>query len=259
MNVLCIGDVVGQAGCDYLRQRLPSIKKLHSIDLTIANGENSAVGNGILPSSAKHLFDSGVDVITGGNHTFRRREVYDLLEENEYLLRPANYPDSAPGRGISYIDKGSYIVAVINILGVVYMNSLDCPFKTADRLIDEAKSNGANIIILDFHAEATSEKKALGFYLDSRVSAIFGTHTHTPTADEQILPDGTGFISDIGMTGPYLSVLGVKPEKSIAFMKDKLPVKFEQADPPCKMDVCIFEICQKSGKCMSVQRMTIKD
>ncbi len=258
MKILCIGDVVGQNGCEFLRKALPGVKRENNIDIVIANGENSAQGNGILPASAQYLFDSGVDVITGGNHSFRRREIYDMLEENPFLLRPANFPDTAPGRGIAYVDKGRCTVAVINIQGLVYMNSLDCPFRTADRLIAEAKENGANIIIVDFHAEATAEKKALAFYADSRVSALFGTHTHTPTADEQILPGGTGFITDIGMTGPYLSVLGVKPEKSIAFMKDKLPVRFSYAESECQMDACIFDICEKSGKCLSAERLTVK-
>ena len=258
MKILCIGDIVGQIGCDFLREKLHSVKRNYNIDVVIANGENSAQGNGILPHSAQRLFDSGVDVITGGNHTFRRREIYSLLDENPFLIRPANYPDNAPGRGIAYLDKGKCIVAVINILGLVYMNSLDCPFRTADRLINEAKENGAKIIIIDFHAEATAEKKALAFYTDSRMSALFGTHTHTPTADEQILPGGSGFITDIGMTGPYWSVLGIKPEKSIEFMKERLPVRFEYADSPCHMGACIFDIDESSGKCTSVKRLTVK-
>ena len=258
MKILCIGDLVGQNGCKFLREKLPDIKKEYNIDIVIANGENSAQGNGILPHSAQYLFDSGVDVITGGNHSFRRREIYDMLDENPFLLRPANYPSSAPGRGIAYIDKGRYITAVISLLGLVYMNSLDCPFRTADKLINEAKENGAKIIIIDFHAEATAEKKALAFYTDSRISALFGTHTHTPTADEQILPGGAGFITDVGMTGPFLSVLGVNPEKSIEFMKSKLPVRFEYANSPCHMDTCIFEIDEASGKCISVKRLTVE-
>ena len=237
---------------------MPIIKKEHSIDLVIANGENSAEGNGILPTSTESLFAAGVDVITGGNHSLRRKEIYNMLEENEFLLRPANLPASVPGKGIAYVDLGYTTVAVINILGVIYMESLACPFETANKLVNEAKENGTKIIVVDFHAEATSEKRALGFYLDGKVSCLFGTHTHIQTSDEQILPNNTGYITDIGMTGVIDSVLGVDKNIIIQKMKDKLPVKFYSATGECELNGCIFEVDKSTGFTTSVKRIKIK-
>lgn len=256
MNILCVGDVVGSAGCEYLREKLPLIKRQYNIDLTVVNGENSADGNGILPTSAEHIFVSGADVITGGNHTFRRREIYPYLEENAFVLRPSNYPDCAPGGGYALIDLGRTKVAVINLLGVVFMEPLDDPFRAADRLIKRANSDGAGAIVVDIHAEATAEKKALAYYLDGRVSAVFGTHTHVQTADEQILPNGTGFITDVGMTGPYNSVLGVKPELAVEKMKDKLPVRFMTAGGANQLNACVFTI-DNDGKCTKSVRVSL--
>lgn len=227
---------------------LPKIKKEFNTDITIVNGENSAIGNGITPKSADLIFSAGADVITLGNHSLRRPEIYDYLEEHKYIIRPANYHSSAPGRGITYIDKGYAIIAVINLQGIVYLEPHRNPFDIIDSLIDEAKTHGASIIIIDFHAEATSEKKALAFYIDGRVSAVFGTHTHVQTSDNQILPNGTGYISDIGMTGPYYSVLGVSPERAIEKMRTSLPVRFKNDDGPCSIEGCIFEIDNKTGK-----------
>ena len=255
MNILCIGDVCGGIGCEYLLRKLPSIKRELSVDFVIANGENSADGNGILPFSAERLFAAGVDVITGGNHTFRRREIFDTLEESRHILRPANMPFSTPGRGCGLYDCGKNFVGVINLLGTTYMESLDCPFERSRELADSLRDQGANIILVDFHAEATSEKRALGFFLDGAVSAVFGTHTHVQTADEQILPHGTGYITDLGMTGPVHSVLGVKPEIVISKFKAKLPVRFELADGECSLCGALFCIDDKSGKCLSVKRI----
>lgn len=258
MNVLAIGDVVGMHGCEFLRAHLPTLKKLKSIDLVIANGENSADGNGITPVSADYLFKSGVDVITTGNHAFRRKESYQLYEDTPTLLRPANYPEgTTPGRGGCLVDMGRVQVYVMNIMGTVYLESLDCPFKTADRLLKEAAGLGARVTILDFHAEATGEKRALGFYLDGRLSAMFGTHTHVPTADEAVLPNGTGYLTDAGMTGAIHSVLGIKPEIAVQKMKNKLPVRFELAKDACKMDTVMFQIDEKSGKTLCVERIEI--
>lgn len=258
MRIFCIGDVCGSIGCEFLRKRLPALKKQWNIDMVIVNGENSADGNGILPASAAHLYDSGAHVITGGNHTFRRREIIPLLEQDKTLLRPANFPKSAPGHGIAYVDFGYVTVAVINLLGVVYMEPLDCPFRTADALLEEARAAGAKIILVDFHAEATAEKRALGFYLDGRISAFFGTHTHVQTADACLLPKKTGYITDLGMTGPVESVLGVQPQLSIARMKDKLPVRFQLEKGDCMMNGCIFEIDHKTGQALSVEAVDIR-
>ena len=257
INILCIGDVVGSIGCEFLRSKLSAVKKIKGIDAVIVNGENSADGNGITPVSAKHIFDSGADIITGGNHSFRRPEMYPLFDECENIIRPANFPEGTYGKGYAVIDLGFTRIGVINIMGVVYSEPLDCPFKTADKMIDEIRNDGIKIIVADIHAEATAEKKAIGYYLDGRVSAVFGTHTHVQTADEQILPGGTGFITDLGMVGPKNSVLGVKPELSIKKMKDKLPVRFAIADGECHLDGCIFTIDTRNGKCLSIERISI--
>lgn len=256
MNILAIGDVVGGGGCRFLRSRLPSLKQWKGIDLTIANGENSADGNGITPASAEHLFTSGVDVITTGNHAFRRREVYELFESEPFLLRPANYPKGTPGRGFCVVDKGRVQVCVANVMGTVYLESLACPFDTADEIL--AATPEARISLFDFHAEATGEKRALAFYLDGRASAVFGTHTHVQTADACVLPGGTGYLSDLGMTGPVESVLGIKPALAIAKMKGKLPVRFEYASPPDMLNCAIFQIDDQTGKTVSVERLDIR-
>jgi metallophosphoesterase (TIGR00282 family) len=242
-----IGDVVGSAGCEKLRKHLPELKRKYQIDLTVVNGENSADGNGILPVSADHIFQSGADVITGGNHSFRRREIYDRYEKDEFLLRPANYPDSAPGSGLCIVDKGRFQAGVISLMGEVYLQSTRCPFTLADDLIKKAKDMGCKVILVDIHAEATGEKKALGYYLDGKVTAVVGTHTHVQTADARLLPRSTAYITDVGMCGPFESVLGVKPELSIALMKDKLPVRFETASGDCQMDGVVIRVNPKNG------------
>ena len=235
MQILCIGDVVGSRGCNFLRRHLPALQRTKGIDVVIANGENSSDGNGITPASAGHLFDSGVDVITTGNHTYRRREVYDYLDETDAIVRPANFPPDAPGHGLTVLDLGRTRVAVINLMGTAYLESLRCPF-----------------------AEATGEKRAFGYYADGRVSAVFGTHTHVQTADETVLPHGTGYITDAGMTGPIESVLGVKPELVIKKQLSKMPVRFDFADGDCKMDGVLFDIDEQTGLCRSAERLSIR-
>lgn len=254
MKILAIGDVVSSQGCDYLRCNLPKLKKEYQADFVIVNGENSAVGNGITPKSAQHIFTSGADVITLGNHALRRPEIEDYLDENEFVIRPCNYHPSAPGRGSVILDKGRNRVAVINLQGAVYLDNIENPFYGIDREIKNVKADGANIIIVDFHAEASGEKKGMGFYLDGRVSAVFGTHTHIQTSDEQILPNGTGYITDIGMTGPYYSVLGVTPEIAIKKMKTNLPVKFTNPDGVCTLEGVVMEIDDKTGKTINIER-----
>lgn len=225
------------------------------IDLVIANGENSAEGNGITPYSAKYLFTSGVDVITTGNHAFRRKEMYNMFDDNEFIVRPANYPQkTTPGKGIITVDLGFVSIDVINLQGTVYMQSLDCPFETAEKLIKESKSK---IKIIDFHAEATAEKRALCYYLDGEISAMFGTHTHVQTSDEEIFKNGTGYITDVGMTGAIDSVLGVKPDLAVNKMKWKIPVRFENAVGKNKMECVCFEIDEKTTKCKSIKRLRV--
>lgn len=258
MRILCIGDVCGNIGCSFLLKNLSKLKSDEKIDICIVNGENSADGNGISLQSADMIFTAGADVITGGNHSFKRKEIYDRFENDEFLLCPQNATVDAPKKGIATVDLGYTQISVLNLCGRVYMNDAENPFTHADSLIGEAHSKGSKIIILDFHAEATAEKLALAHYLDGKVSAVFGTHTHVATADEKILPGGTGYITDIGMTGPADSILGVKTELSIAKIKDGAPVKFELATGECKMEGCIFEVDNSSGKCRSVKRISIK-
>lgn len=257
MIVLCIGDVVGSVGCEFLRSHLPAYKKMQGVDLVICNGENSADGNGITPASAGYLFDSGVNVITLGNHSFRRKEAYETIEDNPYIVRPYNFPSgTTPGKGICRVDMGKNIVSVINIMGNAFMDAnLNCAFESAEKALKEADGN---IKIVDFHAEATGEKRAMGFFLDGKVSAVFGTHTHVQTADEQVLPKGTGYITDAGMTGTVQSVLGVKSEIIVEKLKTKLPARYELAKGECKLEGVLFDIDEKSGLCNQSIRVSIR-
>lgn len=256
MKILCIGDVVGKSGCEFLRPKLKRLKEIHDIDFVIANGENSAEGNGITKLSADHIFRSGVNVITLGNHTFARQEIREYLNNNNKIIRPANYPkNTTPGVGFCKVNVKEVNVGVINILGTVFLGSLNCPFETLDEILDQMKD--CKIKIVDFHAEATAEKRAMGFYADGKVSAFFGTHTHVQTSDETILPMGTGYITDVGMTGAIDSVLGVRKEISIEKFRGKLPVRFKNAFGPCKMECIIFEIDEQTGETTHIDRMRI--
>lgn len=257
MRLLAVGDVCGNVGCEEIHRKLPDIKRKYNIDAVIVNGENSAVGNGITPQTAEYIFACGADIITGGNHSLRRREIYDYLDSNPLLLRPHNLPDAEFGSGYCVADFGRFRLGVINLSGIIYLEKCGAsnPFDAADELIEKVKEDGADIIAVDFHAEATSEKRALALYLDGRVSAFFGTHTHVQTADEQILPSGTGYITDLGMTGPVNSVLGVKSEIIINRLKSKDLSKFEFADGEGMLCGCIFDIDLKSAKTVSIERI----
>lgn len=255
MNILAIGDVVSSIGCEYLRKKLPSLKKMYGVDFCIVNGENSAAGNGITPQSADYLFDSGADLITTGNHVFRRREIYDRLDTDRNIIRPANYYAGNPGKGWAVADMGSVKIGVINLAGNAFMEGAN-PFTAADEVLK--KLDDCRIVLCDFHAEATGEKRALGFYLDGRVSAVFGTHTHVQTADEQILPNGTGYITDLGMVGTINSVLGVSPEAIITKLKTGMPTRFDNNEGECMLNACLFEIDKQSGKTTAVQRINIR-
>ena len=256
MKILCIGDVCGENGCEFLRMTLPKFKREHNIDFVIVNGENSYDGKGITPATAQSIFDSGADVITTGNHSFGRFESYDYYDSCENLIRPANYPKTAPGRGYTVIDMLRYKVCVINLLGTLFLEPLDDPFRIIDDILEKTKD--CRIRILDFHAEATAEKRAMAFYLDGKVSAVFGTHTHIPTADETILPKGTGYITDVGMTGVENSVLGVKKENAIEKFRTHMPVRFDCAEGECKMDCVVFDIDTKTGLAVGAERFTVR-
>lgn len=255
LKILCIGDVVGNAGVSHLRRVLPPFKRTEGVDVCIVNGENAADGNGLTATAARQIMEAGADVITGGNHTFRRSELFSLLDSECWLVRPANLAGGLPGCGTATVDRGRYCVTVINLAGQVYMNSADSPFDALDREWEQAGK--PRLCVVDFHAEATAEKKALAYYADGRISALFGTHTHVQTADEQILPNGTGFITDVGMTGPTQSVLGVRPEQSILRMRTGLPTHFAVADGPCAADGVIFEVDEKSGCTLAVRRIRL--
>ncbi len=260
IKVLFVGDVCGSIGCDMLEKHLRKLKKENEIDFTVVNGENSADGNGITRNSAARLLNMGADVVTGGNHSFRREEMLSVYEENPYILRPHNLKQYDFGSGYCVVDKGRYRIAVINLSGRIYLERLeaDNPFIEADALIERAKQDGAGVILVDFHAEATSEKRAMGFYLDGTVSVVVGTHTHVQTADSQILPKGTGYITDLGMTGPKQSVLGVKSDIIINRLRDNDMSKFELADGSCAINGCIFEIDEKTGKTLSVKSIMVE-
>ena len=257
MRFLIIGDIVGNSGVDYLQQHLDSVKKLNKIDFVIANGENSTpVGKGISKAVAQTLYSCGVDVITMGNHTFNNYEINKLFDEDFPIVRPANMPPETPGTGYTITDFFGTKIAVINLLGRVYMECVDCPFRIADSIIDKIKDD-ADIIIVDFHAEATSEKKAMGFYLDGRVSAVFGTHTHVQTADEKILKDGTAYITDVGMTGCHDSILGVKKDIIIKKFITSMHQRHEIEDGFATLEGVIIDVDETTGKSKSIERIQI--
>jgi 2',3'-cyclic-nucleotide 2'-phosphodiesterase len=227
MRVLFIGDVVGGPGRRGLRETMPSLRERYEPDLIIVNGENSAGGVGITERTANDLFAMGVGVITTGNHVYRHREAYGFLESERLVIRPANYPQGNPGRGYTVVSAGGLEVAVINLSGALGLRVARSPFDAVDGILDQVK---ADAVIVDFHAEVTSEKVGMGWHLDGRAAAVLGTHTHVPTADGRVLPKGTAFISDVGMTGSRTSVLGVKPEQALASMITQMPTRFETAE-----------------------------
>ena len=258
LNVLAVGDVVGESGVDYLNRHLRSLKKLHEVHFTVVNGENASVV-GITPRQARGLYDAGADVITLGNHTWNRIQIADFLEKDRYILRPANFAGRVPGRGFGIYDGPQGLkIAVINLMGRLELNAnLDSPFKQANLILRREDVQQCDVILVDFHAEATSEKGAMAWYLDGRVQAVWGTHTHVPTADGQVLPKGTGFLSDLGMTGPRLSILGVKPELSLNLFLGGLPKRYEEAEGPCKINACKFVIDSDRRRCVEVKRVDL--
>ncbi len=250
MKILFIGDVVGKASCEALLRELHGIKHRLGAEIVVVNGENSAEGNGINPASAAMIFDAGADVITTGNHCFRQKTMEEEWERCERVIRPENYGAEVIGRGICELDRGAYSIAVINLLGTTFMQPLENPFRCADRILEGC---GAKIKLVDFHAEATSEKRAMGYYLAGRVSAVLGTHTHVTTADEQII-DGTGYITDVGMTGPKSSILGVEKEIIIERFLTYYPRRHKFAGGDIELNGVLLDIDVKTGKCVSIER-----
>ncbi|HEX8752747.1 MAG TPA: TIGR00282 family metallophosphoesterase [Solirubrobacterales bacterium] len=242
MRVLFIGDVVGSPGRRGLREAMPGLREKHSPDLIVVNGENSAGGMGITERTANDLFGAGVDVITTGNHVYRHREAYEFLDREERVVRPANYPQGNPGRGHTVVEAAGMRVAVINLSGGVGLRVARSPFDTVDAILDRIE---ADAVLVDFHAEVSSEKVAMGWHLDGRVAAVLGTHTHVPTADGRVLPGGTAFVSDVGMTGSRTSVLGVKPEQALASLITQMPTRFETAEDDVWVMGALVEVNQR--------------
>ncbi len=259
MRILMIGDVVSDVGCELVRRVLPGFKKQTGADSCVINGENSARGNGITPASYEHLLASGADAVTGGNHTLRRPEFYRVLDDPfSVALRPVNLHRAAPGRGAAVIEKRGLRLGAISLMGQIYMDYAENPFDAADKAVGELHAQGIKTILVDFHAEATSEKKAMGYYLDGRVSAVLGTHTHVPTADGRVLPGGTAYITDVGMTGVVESVLGVSIASATEKMRTGLPVRFESAEGDAAMDCVLIETDDKTGRATAIERFTIQ-
>ena len=262
MRILFIGDIFGRPGRTIVKDRLPGLVREHAIDLIIVNGENAAAGFGITPSLVEDLFELGIDVITTGNHIWDKREIVEYFESadgNQHsparrLLRPANYPAGMPGWGIYEGQKGKVNYAVINLQGRVFMASNDDPFRVVDQLLKDVK---AKVIFVDIHAEATSEKISMGWYLDGRVTAVVGTHTHIPTADERVLPGGTAYITDVGMSGPYDSVIGVRKELVVGKFLNNMPVRFEPATGDVRLCAVVVDCDGSTGRTTSIQRLTV--
>lgn len=255
-KVLAVGDVVGAPGMERIRRNLRQLKRRTGADFVIVNGENASVV-GITPDQAEDILDAGADVITLGNHSFGKREIVHYMEDTARILRPANYAPQAPGRGWAVYESRFGDVAVIDLIGRCAMDyTPDNPFLLAEKLL---KKITARIILVEIHAEATSEKLAMGYMLDGRVSALWGTHTHVPTADTQVLPQGTGYVTDLGMTGPKHSVLGIQPHLSIAKFRGDLTSRYRWAEGPAKLEAVLFTIDSETGLCRRVERVDIYD
>jgi hypothetical protein len=255
MKILFIGDIIGRPGRMAVEKLLPGLIEEHQIDFVIANGENAAAGFGLTPAVLDNLFALGIDAVTSGNHLWDKKDILPRLKKEHRLLRPANYPPEVPGTSFGvYQDKQGRKVGVFNLLGRVFMPAVDCPFRTADKIIAELKKE-TDIIIVDMHAEATSEKIALGWYLDGRVSAVIGTHTHVMTADQRVLPQGTAYITDAGMTGGFDSVIGMEKEPIIEKFLTQLPTKFEVAEGDVRFNGVVVEVDEQSGKAIEIIRI----
>lgn len=254
MRILFVGDIVGKPGRNAFRALVPELRRRHRIDFIIANCENSAAGFGVTPETARELLEAGADCLTSGNHIWKRREILPYIDQEPRLLRPANYPDGAPGRGVGMYVVADREVAVVNLLGRAQMEPVDCPFRAFDQ-IHAGLRERTSLVVIDFHAETTSEKVAFGWYVDGRASAVIGTHTHVATADETVLPAGTGFLCDVGMTGPTEGVIGVERAAVIRRFLTQMPVKFEVAAGPVALSGALIEIDEKSGRALSLERI----
>lgn len=257
MNILFVGDITGAAGMEKATELLGRLRRQYKADFVVVNGENAAERNGITEKQFRDLRFAGADVVTMGNHTWANAEIYNFIDREEAIIRPYNYPAGTAGRGYTIVDMGRVQVAVINLLGNVYVSSLPSPFGVIDTLLEEIKAQGVRIILIDLHAEATSEKIAFAHYVDGRVSAVIGTHTHVQTADETILPKGTAYISDAGMTGAIHSVLGVETELSVQQFVTQIPVRFVHAGGEAKLEGVVLEVDDKTGKAVGISRVQV--
>lgn len=253
LRVLFLGDICAEPGRRAVTATLPGLRTQLKLDFVAANCENAAAGYGVTPAIAEELFAAGIDCLTSGDHIFDRKEIWDFLSGDRRLLRPLNYPPQAPGRGWSVFELPECRVAVVNVAGRVFMKPLDCPFRRLLPVLDELQHR-TPVIVVDFHAEATAEKQAMGWFLDGRVSAVLGTHTHVQTADERILPAGTGYISDIGMCGSFDGVLGMTRETSLRRIIDMVPLRLRAATDDCRLNGVVIEIERASGHCLSISR-----
>lgn len=252
MKLMFIGDVVSKQGCEFLAKHIFDLKREYEVDILAVNGENSAAGNGITKTSMDMLLNCGADVITTGNHSFKRRDSVHIYDEYDYLLRPINYPDGVIGKGMYILDTGKTQIAFINAMGVVYLEPIDNPFTAIDKALSEISTPN---IFVDFHAEATAEKKCMGHYLTGRVTGVFGTHTHVQTTDEMILGNHTAYITDVGMTGPERSVLGVDSDIATAKMRLHYPVMFKESSNPCFINGVVVDFDEKTGKARDIKRI----
>ncbi|WP_243289808.1 TIGR00282 family metallophosphoesterase [Bacillus sp. FJAT-47783] len=258
MKILFIGDIVGSPGREMLKRYIPQLKVKYNPHLTIVNGENAAHGKGLTEKIYHELISYGAQVITMGNHTWDKREIFEFIEKAKQLIRPANFPEGTPGKGITYFPIQGKEVAVINLQGRTFLPAIDCPFRYADKLVQEAKKR-TPFIFVDFHAEATSEKQAMGWYLDGQVSAVVGTHTHVQTADNRILPGGTAYITDVGMTGPYDGILGVNREAVLKKFLTSLPVRFDIAEGRTQLSGVLIDLDGQTGQAKKIERIQIND
>lgn len=258
MKILCLGDAVGPVATEKLCRSLWKIRKERGISFVMLNAENADAGNGLTAATARELLASGADVLTGGNHIWQKRELYTFLDDSDRLLRPANYPDENPGSGYTILDCDGWRLLVINVQGTVFMDSLDCPFRTVEKIL--ARCEGKyDLSLMDIHAEATSEKIALAHYFDGKINMIVGTHTHVPTADARILPGGSGYVTDLGMCGVTESALGVNTECIVKKLRYKMPVKFELAEGEITYQGVEFDINMQNITVKTVTRLELKE
>ena len=257
MNILFISDIMGDPGRRAVKHHLPALRDRYRLDAVIANGENAAGGFGITQRLAEELLDMGIDILTSGNHIWDKKEIVEYVDKEDRLIRPANFPSGVPGYGSALISAGGVKTGIINLMGRIFMLPIDCPFRKAEEEIEKLKAQGAKVIMIDFHAEATSEKIALARYLDGRVTAVVGTHTHVQTSDEKILPNGTAYITDVGMTGPHDSVIGVTAELAIKRFLTQMPARFDVAKGPGTLQAVVINADPGTGLALGIERLSI--